>query len=32
MEGGAIVHDGNPQALITNPPSQRFRDFLRHVA
>ena len=32
MEGGAIVLDGNPQALITNPPSQRFRDFLRHVA
>ena len=32
MEGGAMVHDGQPEALIGNPPSQRFRDFLRHVA
>jgi glutamine transport system ATP-binding protein len=32
MEGGAVVHDGNPETLISNPPSQRFRDFLRHVA
>jgi glutamine transport system ATP-binding protein len=32
MEGGAIVHDGSPEVLIGNPPSPRFRDFLRHVA
>jgi glutamine transport system ATP-binding protein len=32
MEGGATVHDGQPEALIGNTPSQRFRDFLRHDA
>ena len=32
MEGGRIVHDGDPRALIDDPPSSRFRDFIRHVS
>jgi len=31
MENGHVVHDGNPGELLTHPPSDRFRDFLRHV-
>ncbi len=31
MENGHVVHDGEPNALLTNPPSERFKDFLRHV-
>ncbi|HVI51374.1 MAG TPA: glutamine ABC transporter ATP-binding protein GlnQ [Candidatus Sulfotelmatobacter sp.] len=31
MEGGKIVHDGNPVELLGNPPSSRLRDFLQHV-
>jgi len=31
MEGGKIVHDGNPVELLGNPPSVRLRDFLQHV-
>ena len=32
MEGGKIVHDGDPRELIVNPPSTRFKDFLQHVS
>jgi glutamine transport system ATP-binding protein len=31
MEQGQIVHDGKPSELLVSPPSERFRDFLRHV-
>jgi glutamine transport system ATP-binding protein len=31
MEEGQIVHDGKPSELLVSPPSERFRDFLRHV-
>ncbi|WP_408820747.1 glutamine ABC transporter ATP-binding protein GlnQ [Acidocella sp.] len=31
MEGGKIAHDGKPGELLTNPPSERLRDFLQHV-
>ncbi|MFB8343858.1 glutamine ABC transporter ATP-binding protein GlnQ [Brucella cytisi] len=31
MENGRVVHDGEPNALLADPPSDRFRDFLRHV-
>ncbi|OIQ92754.1 glutamine transport ATP-binding protein GlnQ [mine drainage metagenome] len=31
MEGGKIVHDGNPVELLGNPPSSRLKDFLQHV-
>ncbi len=31
MEGGKIVHDGNPVELLSNPPSSRLKDFLQHV-
>ncbi|MBR0900305.1 glutamine ABC transporter ATP-binding protein GlnQ [Bradyrhizobium tropiciagri] len=31
MDGGSIVHDGNPVELLLSPPSERFRDFLQHV-
>jgi len=31
MEQGRIVHDGNPGDMLSSPPSERFRDFLRHV-
>lgn len=31
MEHGSVVHDGNPSELLDVPPSERFRDFLRHV-
>lgn len=31
IDKGKIVHDGPPQELLSNPPSQRLRDFLQHV-
>ncbi|AIL32269.1 glutamine ABC transporter ATP-binding protein GlnQ [Basilea psittacipulmonis] len=31
IDKGKIVHDGPPQELLNNPPSQRLRDFLQHV-
>jgi glutamine transport system ATP-binding protein len=31
MENGHVVHDGKPNDLLAEPPSERFRDFLRHV-
>jgi glutamine transport system ATP-binding protein len=31
MDGGMIAHDGEPKGMFANPPSERFRDFLRHV-
>ena len=31
MANGKIVHDGEPRSLLTQPPSQRFADFLQHV-
>jgi glutamine transport system ATP-binding protein len=31
MENGNVVHDGKPTELLAEPPSERFRDFLRHV-
>ncbi|MCD0502812.1 glutamine ABC transporter ATP-binding protein GlnQ [Bordetella petrii] len=32
IDGGKIAHDGPPAELLSNPPSQRLRDFLQHVA
>lgn len=32
IDGGKIAHDGPPAELLANPPSQRLRDFLQHVA
>jgi len=32
IDGGQVGHDGPPQELLTNPPSQRLRDFLQHVS
>jgi glutamine transport system ATP-binding protein len=32
MDHGIIVEDGEPGALIENPPTQRLRDFLKHVS
>ena len=31
MDFGSIVHDGKPGDLLAKPPSDRFRDFLKHV-
>ncbi len=31
LDGGHLVHDGNPAELLSAPPSDRFRDFLQHV-
>ncbi len=31
MDEGRILHDGDPKPLFAEPPSDRFRDFLRHV-
>src|SRR5690554_968115 len=31
MDGGKIAEDGLPAELLSNPPSQRLRDFLQHV-
>ena len=32
MDNGGIAEDGEPAALIDNPPTQRLQDFLKHVA
>ncbi|OZI53833.1 glutamine ABC transporter ATP-binding protein GlnQ [Bordetella genomosp. 5] len=32
IDGGRIAHDGAPAALLSDPPSQRLRDFLQHVS
>jgi len=32
MDQGKIAEDGDPQALLSNPPSQRLKDFLQHVS
>ncbi|OZI35844.1 glutamine ABC transporter ATP-binding protein [Bordetella genomosp. 1] len=32
IDGGKIAHDGPPAALLSDPPSQRLRDFLQHVS
>ena len=31
MDGGKIAEDGDPATLLSQPPSQRLRDFLQHV-
>jgi glutamine transport system ATP-binding protein len=31
VDGGRLVHDGNPVELLSDPPSERFREFLQHV-
>lgn len=31
MDQGKIVEDGLPEQLLNNPPTQRLKDFLRHV-
>ncbi|MCE0488691.1 glutamine ABC transporter ATP-binding protein GlnQ [Pantoea sp. Mb-10] len=32
IDKGTIAEDGHPDALITNPPSERLREFLQHVS
>ncbi|GAA0215714.1 glutamine ABC transporter ATP-binding protein GlnQ [Castellaniella daejeonensis] len=32
MDGGKIAEDGDPATLLSQPPSQRLKDFLQHVA
>ncbi len=32
MDQGKIAEDGDPAVLLSNPPSQRLKDFLQHVA
>ncbi len=32
IDAGKIAHDGPPGELLGNPPSQRLKDFLQHVA
>jgi len=32
IDKGRIAEDGNPDALISNPPSPRLREFLKHVS
>ncbi|MCI1026127.1 glutamine ABC transporter ATP-binding protein GlnQ [Pantoea dispersa] len=32
IDKGIIAEDGNPDDLITNPPSDRLREFLQHVS
>ncbi|ALM83088.1 glutamine ABC transporter ATP-binding protein GlnQ [Bordetella sp. N] len=32
IDGGQVAHDGKPEELLSNPPSQRLRDFLQHVS
>lgn len=31
MDQGRIVHDGRPETMFADPPSERFREFLGHV-
>lgn len=32
IDKGRIAEDGNLETLITNPPSDRLREFLQHVS
>ena len=32
IDQGRVAHDGPPAELLSNPPSQRLKDFLQHVA
>jgi glutamine transport system ATP-binding protein len=32
MDRGKIAEDGDPEVLLSNPPSQRLREFLQHVS
>ncbi|MGL9721591.1 glutamine ABC transporter ATP-binding protein GlnQ [Symbiopectobacterium sp.] len=32
IDKGRIAQDGDPEELITNPPSERLREFLQHVS
>lgn len=32
IDQGKIAHDGEPEMLISSPPSKRLQDFLQHVA
>ncbi len=32
IDKGTIAEDGDPDTLITNPPSERLREFLQHVS
>jgi len=32
FDGGKVTHDGPPAELLSNPPSQRLKDFLQHVS
>jgi len=32
MDNGRIAEDGNPDALMSNPPNPRFSDFLAHIS
>lgn len=32
IDKGKIAEDGDPKELLSNPPSQRLKDFLKHVA
>ncbi|MBB4301297.1 glutamine transport system ATP-binding protein [Rhodobium orientis] len=32
MDDGRIAHDGDPAEMFANPPSDRFRDFMKDVA
>lgn len=32
IDGGKIAEDGKPAELLSNPPSQRLKEFLQHVA
>ncbi len=31
MDEGRVIHDGSPQELYENPPTDRLRDFLRNI-
>jgi glutamine transport system ATP-binding protein len=32
IDQGRVAHDGPPAELLSDPPSQRLKDFLQHVA
>jgi len=32
IDKGTIAEDGDPDTLITSPPSERLREFLQHVS
>lgn len=32
IDKGRVAQDGNPDSLISNPPSERLREFLQHVS